>query len=147
MERAGFGVWNDDRLRSWIDRIPGESWFVAVDSRTNALVATAMGLHDDTDHHPSGGELGWVAVDPAHRRKGLGTAVCASVTARPGRAGYRDVHLYTEDFRLDALKLYLKLGYKPYLYAPDMLDRWRHVCEAVGWTFTPAGWQFTRTNI
>jgi mycothiol synthase len=86
---------------------------------------------------PFGGELGWVAVDPDHRRKGLSTAVCASVTARLIHAGYQDIYLYTEDFRLAALALYLKLGYPPFIHAPDMLDRWRHVCEALGWMFTP----------
>jgi mycothiol synthase len=118
MERTGFGVWNAERLRSWITRIPPESWFMALDGQSGGIVASAMGLHDHSDRHPFGAELGRVAVDPDHRRKGLGTAVCASVTTRLIQAGYRDIHLYTEDFRLAALALYLKLGYQPFIHAP-----------------------------
>jgi mycothiol synthase len=59
--------------------------------------------------------------------RGLSTAVCASVTARLIHAGYQDIYLYTEDFRLAALALYLKLGYPPFIHAPDMLDRWRRL--------------------
>jgi mycothiol synthase len=146
MERAGFGLWNAERLRSWIARIPPESWFMALDGQSGAIVATAMGLHDHSDRHPFGAQLGWVAVAPYHRRKGLGTAVCASVTARLIHAGYRDIHLYTEDFRVAALALYLKLGYQPFIYAPDLVDRWRHVCDAVNWAFTPDAWPLIETR-
>jgi GNAT superfamily N-acetyltransferase len=73
---------------------------MALDVQSGAMVASAMGLHDHSDRHPFGAELGWVAVDPHHRRKGLGTAVCASVTTRLIQAGYQDIHLYTEDLRL-----------------------------------------------
>jgi mycothiol synthase len=38
--------------------------------------------------------------------------------------GYRHIHLDTEDWRLPALKIYLRLGYKPLLYAPDMATCW-----------------------
>jgi ribosomal protein S18 acetylase RimI-like enzyme len=118
---------------------------MALDVQSGAMVASAMGLHDHSDRHPFGAELGWVAVDPDHRRKGLGTAVCASVTTRP-QAGYQDIHLYTEDLRLAALVLYLKLGYQPFIHAPDMLDRWRHICEAVDWKFTPNAWPSFETT-
>jgi mycothiol synthase len=65
-------------------------------------------------------------------------AVCAAVTARLIAAGYRDIHLYTEHWRLAALKTYLKLGYVPFLYAERMAPRWAAVCEQLGWPFTPS---------
>lgn len=141
MALAGWPGWDDEKLKPWIARIPPGSWFMAVHSASDQIVATAMGLHDHSDDHPFGGELGWVASDPAHRGKGLGTAVCAAVTARLLAAGYRNVHLYTEHWRLPAIKSYLKLGYIPYLYAPEMAARWQEVCAAIGWPFTPEVWR------
>ncbi|MHB8626336.1 MAG: GNAT family N-acetyltransferase [Aggregatilineales bacterium] len=141
MELAGWSGWNDEKLRPWLPRIPPESWFMAVHEQSQELVATTMGLDDPTDLHPSGGELGWVAADPAHTGKGLGMAVCAAVTARLIDFGYRNIHLYTEHWRLAALKTYLKLGYVPFLYAPDMLERWQTICTQLQWPFTPEAWR------
>lgn len=141
MALAGWPGWDDAKLRPWIARIPPGSWFMAVHTASDQIVATAMGLHDHSDDHPFGGELGWVASKPAHRSKGLGAAVCAAVTARLLAAGYRNVHLYTEHWRLPAIKCYLKLGYVPYLYAPEMAARWREVCTAIGWPFAPEEWR------
>jgi mycothiol synthase len=140
MELRGWPGWNDEKLRPWLARIPPGSWFMAVHEASNEIVASAMGLHDHSDLHPFGGELGWVAGDPAHAGKGLGMTVCAAVTARLIEAGYRDIHLYTEHWRLAALKTYLKLGYVPFLFAPEMQDRWRAVCAQLQWPFTPEAW-------
>jgi mycothiol synthase len=137
MELAGWPGWNDEKLQPWFVRIPPESWFMVIHEGSGALVASAMGLHDHSDLHPFGGELGWVAADPAHRGKGLGYAVCAAVTARLLQAGYQNIHLFTEHWRLAALKTYLKLGYLPFVFAPEMVDRWRAVCTQLAWPFTP----------
>jgi mycothiol synthase len=140
MDRAGFTGWNDQRLRPWLLRILPDSWFMVVHQADATVVATAMALHDASDLHPFGGELGWVAADPAHAGKGLGLAVCAAVTARLIAAGYRDIHLYTEHWRLAALKTYLKLGYLPFLYLPEMAERWRAICALLDWPYTPEAW-------
>ncbi len=141
MAMAGFTGWDDEKLRPWIARILPDGWFMAVHTARDQIVATAMCLHDHTDLHPFGGELGWVAGDPAHTGHGLGRAVCAAVTARFIAAGYHNIHLYTEDWRLAALRTYFKLGYVPLLFAPDMPDRWRAVCAQLDWPYTPDQWQ------
>lgn len=140
MALAGWPGWDDERLQKWLGRIPPDSWFMAIHEASGQIVATAMGLHDHSDQHPFGGELGWVASDLAHAGKGLGMAVAAAVTARLIAAGYHDIHLYTEDFRLAALKSYFKLGYLPFLYRPEMAARWRVVCDQIGWPYTPENW-------
>jgi mycothiol synthase len=137
MELAGWPAWDDARLQPWIVRILPAGWFMAVHEASGAIVATAMALHDHTAWHPFGGELGWVAADPAHAGKGLGMAVCSAVTARFIAAGYRNIHLYTEDWRLPALKTYLKLGYIPLLYTPEMPERWHAICERLRWPLAP----------
>ena len=97
MAMAGFTGWDDERLRPWIARILPDGWFMAVHRASDQIVATAMCLHDHSELHPFGGELGWVAGDPAHAGHGLGRAVCAAVTGRFIAAGYHNIHLYTED--------------------------------------------------
>jgi mycothiol synthase len=139
MELAGWPGWNDEKLRPWVSRVLPEGWFMAIDEKSSEIVATAMALHSEVC--PSGGELGWLAGDPAHAGKGLGMAVSAAVTARFIHAGYRHIHLYTEDWRLPALKTYLKLGYIPLLHTPEMPERWRAVCVQLQWLFTPEVWQ------
>ena len=112
---------------------------MAVHEESGEIVATAMALNSEV--YPSGGELGWLAGDPAHAGKGLGMAVSAAVTARFIAAEYRNIHLYTEDYRLPALKTYLKLGYIPFLYTPEMPERWRAICAQLQWPFTPEVWR------
>jgi mycothiol synthase len=140
MELAGFGVWDHERLQPTLATILPKGWFFAVHRATGAVVATAMATHKPTPEHPFGGELGWVAGDPAHKGKGLGWTVCAAVTHRYLRAGYENIYLKTDDWRLPALKVYLKLGYQPFLFAPDMEDRWQAVCTQLAWPFTPQAW-------
>lgn len=133
MELSGWPAWDDERLAPWRLRILPEGWFMLIHSGTDQIVATAMALRDFGEFGRPGGELGWLASDPPHAGRGLGLAVSAAVTARLLQAGYQDIHLYTEDYRLPALKTYLKLGYVPYLYLPEMVARWQMVCEQLGW--------------
>jgi len=141
MELAGWPGWNEEKLRLWRGRILTEGWFMAVHQASNAIVATGMALRDRCEFGCQGGEIGWIACVPAHRDKGLGLAVSAAATSRLMEEGYRYIHLYTEDWRLAALKIYLKLGYVPFLYAPDMLKRWHTVCAQLRWPFTPERWK------
>jgi mycothiol synthase len=114
MELAGWPGWNDDKLWPWLVRILPQGWFMVGSEEGGEIVATCMALHDHTWSHSFCGELGWLACDPAHTGKGLGLAVGAAVTARFIEVGYRHIHLYTEHWRLAAIKTYLKLGYIPY---------------------------------
>lgn len=141
MELSGWPGWDDEKLKPWLARILPEAWIMAVEQESGEIVASAMGLHSHTEQHPFGAELGWVASDPVHRGKGLGRAVCAAVTARLLAAGYRNIHLYTDDFRHPALMTYLKLGYVPFLFRPDVADRWRTICAALNWPYTPETWR------
>ena len=139
MALAGWPGWDDERLRPWIARIPPGSWFMAVHTASDTIVATAMGLHDHSDDHPFGGEVGLVAADP-RTGQGLGLAVSAAVTVRLLAAGYRNVHLYTEHWRLAAIKSYFKLGYVPFLRAGDGAAL---ACAlfGTGLAFTPEAWR------
>ena len=142
MAKAGFEGWDDDHLRKALDKVLPDGFFVVEHSATGMVVATAMALHNHTTDHPFGGEMGWVAADPAHRAKGLGRVVSAAVTARLLRAGYRDIYLRTDDFRLAAIKTYLRLGYEP-LANTDTMERWNKVYQQLGLKVPKGGFRQT----
>lgn len=140
MGQAGFEAFDRDALKSWLGRVIPGCFFVVVHRPTDRIVATAMGSHNPDRLHPGGSELGWVAASPEHRGKGLGKVVCKAVTARLLEAGYQRIYLRTDDWRLLAIKMYLQLGYLPFLFAGDMEARWEAVCGKLNWPFTPENW-------
>lgn len=140
MAAAGFENWNNETLEIWLAKVLPDGFFFVVHELTGKLTASAMATHNPSDLHPCGGELGWLAGSPEHTGKGLGMAVCAAVTTRFINAGYRKIYLKTDDWRLPALKTYLKLGYLPFLFTHDMEKRWQAVCEKLNWPFTPDDW-------
>lgn len=134
MELAGFGGWNQETLKPWLLKILPDGWFMIVHRRTGTIVATTMATHNPSELHPFGGELGWVAGHPAHAGKGLGAATCTAVTARFLRAGYRNIYLKTDDFRLPAIKTYLKIGFVPFFQVgPDHPARWQALGGKLNW--------------
>lgn len=133
MGQAGFTEWDHNRLATWLPRVVPQGFFLAVHRPTRHVVATAMAVVGDDPLHPQGGELGWVAADPAHRGRGLGRAVCSAVVGHLLQAGYRRIFLKTDDWRLPALTVYLRMGFVPFLYEEGMSERWRQVYAALGW--------------
>ena len=132
MHSGGFTYWSPASIQAALRAALPDGLFFAVETASGRIVATAVANHGPSDLHPYGGELGWVAADVAHRGKGLGRAVCAAVLNRLVSAGYRDIYLKTDDFRLAAIKTYLGLGLEPLLFAPDMQARWADVHRKLG---------------
>ena len=128
----------DQLLKRYLSLVLPNGLFFAIHLASGEAVATAGALHSTRDGmFPFGGELGWVATLPAHQSKGLGTAVSAAATRRLIGAGYESIRVGTQDQNLPAIKVYLRLGYVPYLYASDMAERWRQICAELNWPFTP----------
>lgn len=112
--------------------LPG-GFFVIEYGATGSLVAAAMATHGASEMHPFGGELGWVAADPDHKGKRLGLAVSAAATRRFLACGYTEIYLKTDDFRLPAIKTYLRLGYEPLPFCDGMSERWEQVRKKLRW--------------
>ncbi len=129
MRSAGFD-WTADRLAEWRQRQLPDGHFVIQHRPDGRLAATAAAYHRPTERHPYGAEIGWVAVAPEFRGRRLGEAVCAAAVARCRAAGYRRIYLKTDDFRLSALRLYLRMGFQPLETDADMAARWRAIREA-----------------
>jgi mycothiol synthase len=132
------------------DRIlPGGAYRID-DAENGRPVATASAVHNPRAtrcYFPFGGEVGYVAVDPAHRGKGLGRAVTARVVARLIEAGYRHIFVGVQGWRLPAVKCYLRLGFVPLLHDDALLPRWRRVCEQIGWGVREAEWPRTLASV
>jgi mycothiol synthase len=137
---AGFVQWNAEMLDQWLERVLPDGLLLIEHAPTAELAATSMAGHRPTPFHPFGGELGWVAGNAHHAGRGLGRAVCAAVVRRFLSAGYRRIYLKTDDWRLPAISIYLRLGFVPFLYADDMAPRWAAVCEKVGQPYAPDAW-------
>jgi mycothiol synthase len=140
MERAGYAGWNDHELQVWLDKMLPQGFFFAVHRETSQLAASAMACHDPSALHPSGGSLSCVVADPGHRGRGLGRLVSEAATRRLVQGGYRDIYLRTDDWRLPAIRIYLRMGWVPLLFQGDMLDRWGTICGQLGWPLTPQSW-------
>jgi len=127
MRAAGFDTWAPAQFQSVMQKALPDGLFFLVHKSTGQLAATTVATHNPCDGHPFGGELGWVAAHPDHRGKGLAMVVCAAVTRRFLQAGYTDIFLRTDDFRLPAIKTYLKLGWVSCEDTPEMHERWQTV--------------------
>ncbi len=136
MAAAGFEGWDAKRLAEWRDKALPDGILVAEHKASGVLAATAMAVHRPQPSHPSGGELGWVAALPEHAGKGLGRAVCAAVVRRFLTAGYKRIYLQTDDERLAALRVYMQLGFVPFLCAGDHAGRWKRVFGKLGLRFS-----------
>ena len=80
------------------------------------------------------------------RGKYLGKTACIAAMHKLYQENYRAYSLKTDDFRIAAIKTYLRLGWQPWLYLEDMEDRWRKLAEILNMNYedlhcVPADWQ------
>jgi mycothiol synthase len=124
LNAGDFGAWDRQRL----DRmLGGERASLPLDGIVFAMagdvpvgVANAFVYEGGAGQY---GELGWVAVRPEHRGRGLAYEICRRVLEFSGASDHRYVFLETEDFRVAAIKTYLRLGFEPEI-KPDQVERW-----------------------
>jgi mycothiol synthase len=127
-------------LEYWERYLLPNGFFVIEHEATKKLVATCFASHHSTDRHPRAGNFGWLAADPQHSGKHLGRTVASAVTARLISAGYERIYLETHDHRLQAIRIYLSMGWIPLLYTDQMAQRWQSICGLLDWPYTPESW-------
>ncbi|MBP3962552.1 GNAT family N-acetyltransferase [Paenibacillus lignilyticus] len=86
-------------------------------------VATACAWHEEKfgEHL---GYLHMVGVDPAHSGKGLGYSISLAALRQMSSEGLERAVLETDDFRLSAIKIYVKLGFKAIYIHDNQAGRW-----------------------
>ncbi len=105
-----------------------ESMFLATVGGRVVGAATAWSLDRWTS---AIGYVHMVAVAPEHRGHKLGYWLTLRVLHRFQERGMRAAILDTDDFRLSAIVLYLRLGFVPRPRHPTHVRRWRAVLEAI----------------
>ncbi len=127
---------DEGRFPQILEHVLEGGFFVIEDVASSELVSSCQAWRGSImPRHPDAGHIGWLVTDPSHAGKRLGTIVAASATNRVAAEGYSRPCLGTEDFRLAAISIYLKLGWKPYLYCEEMESRWRSIFAQVGREF------------
>ncbi|MGH3488151.1 MAG: GNAT family N-acetyltransferase [Actinopolymorphaceae bacterium] len=141
MAKVALGQWNDENLDRVRATVVPSGWQIVRHVPTGALVATGMAQRNPiADLYPAGHEVGWIAAHPDHGGRGLGRVITGAAVTRLVDLGASCVYLRTDDYRLPALKAYLRLGFVPHLWADGMAERWRTVCDRLAWPFEPATW-------
>ena len=80
-----------------------------------------------------------VGTDPEFRGLGLGYAVTNAVLHHMKAEGWKAAYLTTDDFRVPALKIYLKLGFVPDLSQKGHAERWDALQEKIQTKWTGGG--------
>jgi mycothiol synthase len=129
VESAFGSKWDAERCRRELTSLPQfhpEGLFFA--TYNDSPVGTACAWTQSPDETKSG-FIHMVGVLPEHRGRRLGYALCLSVLHFFSERGFQQVSLHTDDFRLPAIKTYLKLGFKPEYIDDDHKARWDNVFE------------------
>ena len=65
--------------------------------------------------------------------------VCSALIRQQLASGEQRIFGSTQDERLAALRIYLEIGFHP-VHREDKVERWRAICDHLGWPFTPRLW-------
>ncbi|MCC3371926.1 GNAT family N-acetyltransferase [Cohnella sp. REN36] len=103
-------------------------------------VATASALEPDEPEtrEPYAGYVHMVGALPAYAGLGLGYAATLAALRKMEEEGKRSALLKTDDFRLPAIRTYLKLGFVPDAREADHQARWTEIIRRI------AAWNRTR---
>ena len=108
--------------------LPERVFFIC---RDDVPVATATAWYRSKWGEETG-YLHMVGNLQAHRGKNLGLQVSLAALHKMADEGRKSVILQTDDFRLAAIKTYLKLGFKPMLVDENQVERWRTILASFG---------------
>ena len=129
-DSSDLGGWTVARIEQELlsALLPDGQFFATMDE---ALIAGA-GLYDGEKRGRSCWEIGWVVTDPRHRGLGLARHVTAAAVETALTQPPRPIFLMTDDFRVAAVKLYLKMGFVPDFDHGSYRDRWARLGGELG---------------
>ncbi|MFC3476661.1 GNAT family N-acetyltransferase [Halobacterium litoreum] len=140
-EDAVASLVGEGTVADYRNRALPNGWFVAVERATNRIVGTCAALHDpdgEDPRFPFGGRVAALAVDSAHRERGVGRALAAAATRRLLDAGYDSVRVRAPASATPALHVAVTAGYAPCVVADGDVGRWRAAFDAIGLPFDPS---------
>ena len=116
--------WDKEKFDKNIKGFVEKGLFVVIDKSNQKVVSTMAARVRPSRNHCKTGDIGWLCTDPKYRGKGLGYIVAAASVNCLLSNGYDDIYVNTDDHRLSAIKIFLKLGFKPSIYKNTMHRRW-----------------------
>jgi len=78
------------------------------------------------------GYIHMLGIKKEHCGMGLGRQLAIACLHRFREEGFRDAMLQTEDFRIPAIKHYLRLGFSPVLVREDQRVSWERILRRIG---------------
>ena len=124
---GGFGTpWDRARFDEYMTAPERKEGSVVVARGDRILAATFASVEVGMERT---GRVDFVVSHPEVRGLGLGRAVCSGVVRYLMDKGYDNVILYTDDWRIPAIGLYLSMGFEPQMNRGDMPGRWQRVME------------------
>ena len=129
------GRLSDPGWSQFRDAVVPDGMFVIQERASSSWVGTISAVHNPSAtrfYFPGGGELGYLTVAPEHRRRGLGAALITAALRRLHLGGYRHIFLGVQSWRLAAIRAYLRVGFQPFIHAPELVLRWENVFAALG---------------
>lgn len=101
------------------------------------IVGTFMLRHNFDGIHNSSAQLDWLVVDKHHRGNNFGLILSTTLVRQAFSCNYKRVFVGTDDYRLEAISIYLKLGFIPNLYNDNMVDRWQKIYNKLSYSYNP----------
>ena len=125
-------MWTPERLRAEVldHLVAGTQRFIW----SAETAASGAGVFERS---PSCWEVGWVATLWSHRARGLGRHVTAAALAAALELPARPIFLFTDDFRVAAIRLYLGLDFLPDCTHPSHGRRWGAIFDQLGPRYAP----------
>lgn len=134
----GTAAGNFERLEGAQDRFSSEflepvedmesRCFFIIENATDRAVGTAMAWYDPDFNGESYGRVHWVSIIPEFQGKRLAKPLLTVVLNRLAESHDKAV-LHTQTFRKPAVKLYLDLGFKPFLNNPTCPQAWKDLAN------------------
>ena len=113
--------WDSQRFQEYIaqdERAEGSRVIL----KDEMIVAATFASVQDSSKEV--GRVDFVVSHPDFRGLGLGKVVLIEVLRCLGNKNYKTIMLYTDDWRIPALGMYLSLGFEPEITRHDMPARW-----------------------
>lgn len=128
---TGIGEWTAELCRKELTSKPqflSDGLFFAISDGVPIGSACAWRM---TENDVKDGCLHMVCVLPEHRGNRLGYLLTLAVMHYFRDNGYEKISLTTDDWRIAAIKTYLRLGFKPYYYDDSHIKRWNAIFEKI----------------
>lgn len=111
-------------------RIPNDGFFLIKNEDGEIVAHSNVQLNE---HKQSTATVHFVAVKENCRGKKLGYVATEQVLEYVQEHRIPTLYLTTDEFRIPAIKTYLKLGFKPVMWDIDMRERWFPILKELGY--------------